>query len=109
MVEQNPDPAAKRQRLEAEQRVAFEEDMARVRAAMAAQNESEGVRPVQAEELAPEQGSHDQHIEPNIRHGSRADSDDEEGGNWLKNFTTHHTRVGEQYQVTDLPTPSSKK
>ena len=107
MVEQNPDPAAKRQRLEAEQRIAFEEDMARVRAAMGSQNES--ARTSHAGESTSEQGSHEQCPASNSRDETRADSDDEDGGNWLKNFTTHHTRVGEKYQVTDLPIPSSKK
>ena len=35
------------------------------------------------------------------------DSDEDGEGNWLQNFTPHHTRVGGNYQVTELPTPSS--
>ena len=32
------------------------------------------------------------------------DSDDEEG-NWMQNYTPHHTRVGADYQVAELPAP----
>ncbi len=32
---------------------------------------------------------------------------DDDGGNWLKNYTPHHTRIGTNYQVTDLPTVPS--
>ena len=32
------------------------------------------------------------------------DSDNEEG-NWMQNYTPHHTRVGADYQVAELPAP----
>jgi hypothetical protein len=38
---------------------------------------------------------------------SIGDNDDDDGGNWLKNYTPHHTRIGPNYQVTDLPTVMS--
>ena len=111
MVEEHSE--AKRRRL-VEQRTAFEEDMARVRAAM--QNDEPGCdvtgdqSQTDAGALSSEQVSR-QHLSTSTNDGndSRGDSDDEEGGNWLKNFTAHHTRIGEHYQVTDLPIPSPKK
>ncbi len=35
-------------------------------------------------------------------------SNDGDGGIWLKNYTPHHTRIGPNYQVTDLPTASCR-
>lgn len=112
MVEENPDPAAKRQRLEAEQKAAFEEDMARVRAAMEAQNNHPGGGSSDSQAVdgaLAELPSHQQHRATDAMDESKVDSDDDEGGNWLNKFTPHHTRVGEQYQVTELPVPSPKK
>lgn len=105
------DSEAKRRRIEDEQRAAFEEDMARIRAAMGTQNASSnddagGQSQATAGESTSEQGSQlQQHASLNM---SRADSDDEGEGNWLKSYTPHHTRIGADYQVTDLPTPSRK-
>ena len=102
MVEENPhDPTAKRQRLETEQRTAYEEDIARVRAAGGTQNQS-GVGNSNSV------GQSDAG-ESTAENTNMADSDAEDGGNWLKKFTTRHTRIGENYQVTDLPVPSPKK
>jgi len=39
------------------------------------------------------------------------DNDNDNGGDaeqWLKNYTPHHTRIGPNYQVTDLPTASCR-
>ena len=106
MVDDNDRKDAKRQKLLSEQRSAYEEDMARINAALNEQpgqpasagaatetNENNGVTQQQQQPPPPQQGGHE--------------SDDEDGGNWLKNFTPHHTRVGENFQVTNLPTPSA--
>jgi hypothetical protein len=107
------DSEAKRRRIEDEQRAAFEEDMARIRAAMGTQNASSnddagGQSQATAGEPTSEQGSQLQQHASSILNRSRADSDDEGEGNWLKSYTPHHTRIGADYQVTDLPTPSRK-
>jgi hypothetical protein len=117
-------PKAKRQKTE--QRLAFEEDMARIRASQAAA----GPAAIPAEEenaIAPEDGDAPMEQEPHHQvpeddgeqqpwpqatsngtsGAAHHDSDDEEGGNWLQNYTAHHTRVGEDYQVVDLPSPLS--
>jgi hypothetical protein len=99
----------KRQKLQSEQRSAYEEDMARINAAL---NEQQPHQPsasaaddVDNEEEKNENTSGDTQQEQQQQQGGQG-SDDEEGGNWLKNFTPHHTRVGENFQVTDLPSPS---
>ncbi|KAL3791876.1 hypothetical protein HJC23_010736 [Cyclotella cryptica] len=113
MVERNLDPEAKRRRLENEQKAAFNEDIARVRAAIDMKN-SEGSSALShcggssLEDSKTEDGEEQQQQQttntvPGNRH--RRDSDDDEDGNWLKNFTSHHTRIGEDYQVMDLPLP----
>ena len=33
------------------------------------------------------------------------DGSDDEEGNWMQNYTPHHTRVGKDYQVAELPAP----
>ena len=98
MVEENP--AAKRQRLEEEQRTAYEEDIARVRAAMGGAQHESGIGNSNG------MGGG----ESTAENRNRSDSDAEDGGNWLKKLsTTRRTRIGENYQVTDLPVPSPKK
>ena len=39
--------------------------------------------------------------------GSESEDEEGDGNNWLQHFTAHHTRVGENYQVADLPTAPS--
>lgn len=110
---EQPDPVAKRRRLEAEQRAAFQEDMARIRAA-AAVGGSEAPRldesEIEAGDATLQEGSRQQQPGMGSNMGvHREESDDEEDGNWLKKFTPHHTRVGADYQVTDLPTPKKQQ
>lgn len=109
MVEDS-DP--KRRRIEDEQRAAFDEDMARIRAAMGTRAASSAGAAGQSQAAAGESTSEgsqqqQQHVS-SIMNRSRTDSDNEVEGNWLKSYTPHHTRIGAEYQVTDLPTPSSK-
>jgi hypothetical protein len=100
MGDDNNRKDTKRQKLLLEQRSAYEEDMARINAALSEQPQPSASAAANVEQkdensgdTHPQQGGHE--------------SDDETSGNWLKNFTPHHTRVGESYQVTDLPTPSA--
>jgi len=103
---------AKRQKLQSEQGEAYEEDMARIDSALiesahsAADSDkdkekNENGNQQQDEEIVPH------HEPPQHEQQVKQESDDEMEGNWLKNFTPHHTRVGADYQVTDLPTPSA--
>ena len=124
MVEKTLDPDAKRRRLETEQKAAFNEDMARVRAAIDVQNSGNGSAApcdggggyVEQSQIGDGEAvlqpfSQQQQPAMNTLNGDRniGDSDDEEEGNWLKNFTSHHTRVGEDFQVMNLPLPSRNK
>lgn len=110
MVDDNNDRKdAKRQKMLSEQRSAYEEDMARINAAL---NEQPGESAPAAAasagggETNENSGVTQQQQQPSQQGGHESD-DDEDGGNWLKNFTPHHTRVGEDFQVTNLPTPSA--
>jgi hypothetical protein len=95
---------AKRQKLLLEQRSAYEEDMARINAALNEQSQPASAA-ADGEEKNENSGDTQQQHQ---QHQEGHESDDEEGeGNWLKNFTPHHTRVGDSYQVTNLPTPSA--
>ena len=119
MVEKNLDPEAKRRRLENEQKAAFDEDMARVRATIDMQN-SEGGSASSNDEGSSVENSKTEYGETRLQpcseqqptrnsvngNSNRWDSDDEGGDNWLKKFTSRHTRIGEDYQVTDLPLPT---
>ena len=117
-----------------EQRTAFEEDMAQIRSALvtgegednSTTGTSNGAPPVDenSDEITEEthepsredsEGSKktgidqqrglgdDEHIDQSNNVGN----DNDDGGNWLKNYTPHHTRIGPNYQVTDLPTVPS--
>ena len=114
---------AKRQRTEGEggpaaalgstaaQRSAFAEDAARIRAALSGGSSSASAEPAETassaasaagsrHESRPNGSPHQQQLPP-----SDDDDDDESGGGWLRNYTAHHTRVGEAYQVSSLPVP----
>ncbi len=114
MVDDNNDRKdAKRQKMLSEQRSAYEEDMARINAALNEQpGESAPAAAASAgggetnENSGVTQQQQQQQQQPSQQGGHESD-DDEDGGNWLKNFTPHHTRVGEDFQVTNLPTPSA--
>ena len=43
----------------------------------------------------------------NLQQRNSIGDNDDDSGNWLKNYTPHHTRIGPNYQVTDLPTVMS--
>lgn len=119
MVEKNLNPEAKRRRLETEQKATFDEDMARVRAAIYNQN-SEGGSASSGDGGSSVENSKTEDGETRLQpfseqqpamnavtgNSNRRDSDDKEGGNWLKNFTSRHTRIGADYQVIDLPLPT---
>lgn len=119
MVDDNNDRKdAKRQKLLSDQRSAYEEDLARIRAALNEQpgqppaatnqeekNENSGVTQQQQQQQEQRQNHHQQQHQQQQQGGH--ESDEEEDGNWLKNFTPHHTRIGENFQVTNLPTPSA--
>ncbi len=103
---------AKRQKLQSDQRSAYEEDMARINAAL---NEQPGQPPAAAadqeeknnENSGVTQQQQHQQQQQNQQQQAGNESDEEEDRNWLKNFTPHHTRIGENFQVTNLPTPST--
>ena len=121
----------KRQRVldPAEQRATFVEDMERIRAAMngasGAPTEAEGEGEEEEEKAAESTMQQQQSQQPYgsfttqqqqlAQGGGQSkstgvlDSDDDEEGNnnWLQNYTPHHTRVGSNYQVADLPPVSS--
>ena len=121
------DHDTKRQRvgdLSSQQRQAFNEDMELIRSAMNAGNtqdigadntntNSEGDSTTQhqitqqsnesaASQHAAHQGG-DMH-QRSTGDDNQMDSDDEEG-KWMQNYTPHHTRVGADYQVAELPAP----
>lgn len=109
--EGNHESAAKRQKLENEQRSAFEEDMARIRAAAArhaksVDNETKVVMIAPTAPAADENAPLQSMIPPN-RPNCRDDDTSEGEGNWLKNFRSGHTRVGSDYQVLDLPSSTT--
>lgn len=109
MVDDNNDRKdAKRQKLLSDQRSAYEEDMARINAAL---NEQPGQPPAAADQEEKNENSgvtqQQQQINQQQQQQGGHESEDEEDGNWLKNFTPHHTRIGENFQVTNLPTPSA--
>jgi len=108
MVDNNDRKGAKRQKLLSEQQSAYEEDMARINAALNEQPQTSSAAADGEEKNENSDGDtqQQQHQQQQQQQGGH-ESDDEEGGNWLKNFTPHHTRVGENFQVSDLPTPSS--
>ena len=107
MVDDNDRKGAKRQKLLSEQLSSYEEDMARINAALNEQPTQPASAAADGEEKNENSGDTQQHQQQQQQQQGGHESDDEEGGNWLKNFTPHHTRVGENFQVTDLPTPSS--
>ena len=108
---ENDQKEAKRQKLQSEaQRSAFEEDMARIHAALNGQSSSQPASIAAESREKDKAGCNDtqQHQEVQQQQGGNGnESDEEEGGNWLKKFTPRHTRVGENFQVTDLPIPSA--
>mmetsp|Transcript_8092 Transcript_8092/g.12112 ORF Transcript_8092/g.12112 Transcript_8092/m.12112 type:complete len:122 (-) Transcript_8092:1009-1374(-) len=106
MVDDNDRKGAKRQKMLSEQRSAYEEDMARINAELNEQPQTSSAAADGEEKKNENSGDTQQHQQHQQQQGGH-ESDDEEGGNWLKNFTPHHTRVGENFQVTDLPTPSA--
>ena len=110
MVDDNTDRKdAKRQKMLSEQRSAYEEDMARINAALNEQSQSAPAAAASAGggETNENRDVTQQQQPPPQQQGGHESDDDEDGGNWLKNFTPHHTRVGEDFQVTNLPTPSA--
>ena len=109
MVDDNNDRKdAKRQKMLSEQRSAYEEDMARINAALNEQSQS---APAAAASAGGGETNENRDVtqqqQPPPQQGGHESDDDEDSGNWLKNFTPHHTRVGEDFQVTNLPTPSA--
>lgn len=115
---------AKRQKIQSEQRAAYDEDMAQIQSALREaepstaaaddkteknKNSSDGHQEQQEEEKnnihssQPPQPQQQQQQ----RVGQESDDDEEGPGNWLKTFTPHHTRVGSEFQVTELPTPKA--
>ena len=120
------DHDSKRQRVgdpSAAQRQAFNEDMELIRSAMngvsgttdinAHTTNAEGNSTTQqqitqqsnesaASQHAVQQGG-DIH-QRSTENDNSMDSDNEEG-NWMQNYTPHHTRVGADYQVAELPAP----
>mmetsp|Transcript_614 Transcript_614/g.1139 ORF Transcript_614/g.1139 Transcript_614/m.1139 type:complete len:187 (+) Transcript_614:154-714(+) len=109
--EDNHASAAKRQKLEKEQRSSFEEDTARIRAAAArhadsVDSETKVVMIAPTAPVADEKVPQQSMIPPN-RTNFRDDDTSEGEGNWLKNFRSGHTRVGREYQVLDLPSSTT--
>ncbi len=112
MADNNDRKDAKRQKLVSDQRLAFDEDIARINAAL---NEQPGQPPAAAadrEEKNNENSGVNQQERTEQQQNQQQqqggnESDEEEDGNWLKKFTPHHTRIGENFQVTNLPTPSA--
>ncbi len=103
--------AAKRQKIENEQRSAFEEDMTRIRAATARHADS-GDNATKVVVIAPmvpsaDENASQQRMGPSNRPNFRDDDTSEGDGNWLKNFRSGHTRVGREYQVLDLPSSNT--
>jgi len=120
------DHDSKRQRVgdpSAAQRQAFNEDMELIRSAMNgvsgttdinvhttnAEGESTTTQQQitqQSNESASQHAAHqggDIH-QRSTENDNSMDSDDEEG-KWMQNYTPHHTRVGADYQVAELPAP----
>lgn len=131
--------AAKRQRMledtTGERRAAFEEDMARIRSALADSEGNTGAQSstgsnhgvnnengegmdemrqlITGSTIATIGGGAGLHA-PEEMDGdnNKVEKQDDDGGddadNWLQNYTPHHTRIGPNYQVTDLPTVSCR-
>ena len=116
------DHDSKRQRVgdpSAAQRQAFNEDMELIRSAMnsvsgtTTQDISAHINNTNTESTAQQitqqssqhaaQGG-DMHQRSTGDDNPMDGSDDEEG-NWMQNYTPHHTRVGADYQVAELPAP----
>ena len=107
------------------QKIAYDEDMAQIQSALreaepsttAADDETEknknsvdGHQEQQEEEKTNSQSSQPpqpQQQQQQQQVGQESDDDEEGAGNWLKTFTPHHTRVGSEFQVTELPTPQA--
>lgn len=114
---------AKRQKIQSEQRAAYDEDMAQIQSALreaepsttaadvdeTEKNENSGGGHQEGENQSSSQPSQPQ-PQPQQQQqqvGQESDDDEEGAGNWLKTFTPHHTRVGSEFQVTELPTPQA--
>jgi hypothetical protein len=114
---------AKRQKIQSEQRAAYNEDMAQIQRALREaepsatavvhetenKNSGDGHQEQQEEEknnIQPSQPPQPQQQQQQ-QVGQESDDDEEGAGNWLKTFTPHHTRVGSEFQVTELPTPQA--
>ena len=104
------------------QKIAYDEDMAQIQSALreaepsttAADDETEknknsgdGHQEQQEEEKNNSQSSQPPQPQQQKQVGQESDDDEEGAGNWLKTFTPHHTRVGSEFQVTELPTPQA--
>ena len=94
------------------QRSAFAEDAARIRAALAAGSSTAAAESTEAAAspvASLTTGSRHEPLPDDSPQKQQPpdDSDDDEsgGGGWLSNYTAHHTRVGEAYQVSSLPVP----
>ena len=114
---------AKRQKIQSEQRAAYDEDMAQIQSALREaepstaaaddkteknKNSGDGHQEQQEEEKNTIQSSQPPQPQQQQQQVGQESDDDEEGpGNWLKTFTPHHTRVGSEFQVTELPTPQA--
>jgi hypothetical protein len=103
----------KRQKIQSEQRAAYAEDMALIQSAF---REAEPSTTAADDETEKNKNSGDGHQEQQEEQeqqqqqqqvGQESDDDEEGAGNWLKTFTPHHTRVGSEFQVTELPTPQA--
>ena len=120
MADNNDDDRkdAKRQKLQSEQRAAYEEDMARINSALResetshssdAAADAEEVKNENSDGNQQEPGESQPQQQPQPQQqaaGEESDDEEEGAGNWLKNFTPHHTRVGSEFQVTELPMPT---
>ena len=113
------DHDTKRQRVgDSAQRQAFNEDMELIRSAMnsvsgtTTQDISAHINNTNTESTAQQitQQSSQQAAQGGIYQRSTGednpmDGSDDEEGNWMQNYTPHHTRVGKDYQVAELPAP----
>ena len=94
------------------QKIAYDEDMAQIQSALREAEPSTTAADDEAEKNKKSGDGHQeqQEEEKNKQQqqvGQESDDDEEGAGNWLKTFTPHHTRVGSEFQVTELPTPQA--
>jgi len=117
------DHDTKRQRVgDSAQRQAFNEDMELIRSAMnsvsgtttqdvGANTNAEGESTTQQQiTQQSNESAASQHAAGGDMHQRTTGDDnpmgsDDEEGNWMQNYTPHHTRVGADYQVAELPAP----